>query len=118
MTAAYEQTVVLGTGSLALNCALSLKKAGMECRLFDMNEKLSKSLRRQAHYYEVDYFFGKPRRAAEEILAIPGRVLLISAINSWILPGSLLNREGLKAINCHQALLPTHPGRTAEMWAV
>ncbi|MDO5426151.1 MAG: formyltransferase family protein [Eubacteriales bacterium] len=118
MKESCDQAVILGTGSLALNCALTLKRNGYPFRLFDMNDTPSKTLGRQAAYYHLDYVSGSKAQMFEALLKIPGNVLLISAINPCIVPKRVLRKEGLRAVNCHQALLPRHPGRNAEMWAV
>ena len=114
----YEHILILGTGRLALDCAVHIKYMGLPCVLCDMNTIPSGMLCRQSEHFGIPCRQTSPRDIYREIKSLTGSTLLISAINPHILPADLLARPGLTAINCHQALLPRHPGRNAEMWAI
>ena len=114
----FDQGVIFGTGKLALDCAQILNEKGLPFRIYDTNDCPSKVFARQAAGKGYLYFDVPYKRAVEETDGLSGRVLLVSAINPRILPTRLLEKPGLLAVNCHQALLPAHPGRNAEMWAI
>ncbi len=83
-----------------------------------MNTIPSGMLCRQSAHFGIPCRQTSPEEIYREIKSLTGNTLLISAINPRIIPADLLARPGLTAINCHQSLLPRHPGRNAEMWAI
>lgn len=117
----YRRAAVLGSGSLSIYCAERLMEAGVSTRLFDTGDTASAMSERQAKKKGICYRrVPKECRAqlAEELAQLRTPTLVVSAINPWILPDSVLRNPCLGAVNCHQALLPAHPGRNAEMWAI
>lgn len=114
----YEQAVVVGTGTLALFCAVQLKNARLPVRIYDMERQKASVLKRSAPGQGIPYTDANPREAFAQIARTDRRTLLVSAINPEIVPDGLLENSCITAINCHQALLPRHPGRNAEMWAL
>lgn len=114
----YREAVVLGTGSLALSCADTIKRHGISCRIYDTGAKRSKTLERQAKQKGIDCQWTSGEALAKCLAEISSPTLLVSAINPWIIPREVLENPYLEAINCHQALLPKHSGRNAEMWAI
>ncbi|MCI9081096.1 MAG: hypothetical protein HFI70_02020 [Lachnospiraceae bacterium] len=115
----YQRAVIMGTGTLALLCASVLvEKYQIPCEIFDTGEEASKTLERQAKGKELKYQYISRKELADYLAGINEPALLISAINPWIIPGRVLANNNLLAVNCHQALLPEHPGRNAEMWAI
>ncbi|MDO5539160.1 MAG: AMP-binding protein [Eubacteriales bacterium] len=114
----YQEAVVLGTGTLAFQCAKLLKEKKVNCTVLDTGEQAGKTLERQCLAQGIVY----RRRPYDEIRMYLTQVcaptLVVSAVNPWILPADVLENAYLFAVNCHQALLPAHPGRNAEMWAI
>lgn len=114
----YDQAVIVGTGTLALFCAVMLRDAQLPVCIYDMEQQRSSMLKRSAPGQGIPYTDIKPREAFAQIAGTDRRTLLVSAINPEIVPDRLLANPCITAINCHQALLPRHPGRNAEMWAL
>lgn len=46
------------------------------------------------------------------------KTLLFSIMNNYLFPKSVVDNSALLIINLHHALLPHHPGRNAEAWAI
>lgn len=46
------------------------------------------------------------------------RTLIVSASNNFLFPKKLVEKENLKIINFHNALLPAYPGRNAPSWVI
>lgn len=46
------------------------------------------------------------------------KILVFSIMNSYLFPHDLAENPLLEIINLHHALLPNHPGRNAEIWAI
>lgn len=114
----FSSAVILGTGSLPLTVAAALKTAGLSPVIFDTGEKPSAFLERRCENLSLPYEAPKIQALFQQLSGISEPTLLISAINPRILPAIVLSNPFLTAINCHQALLPRHPGRNAEMWAI
>lgn len=113
-----EKIYVLGTGKLALHCAGYAKDRGKEVLLFEMAEKKSMFMETRAGKLGIPYFHEKKQQVFQTLLEETEEILLVSAINEYILPAEILEKENVTAINLHQALLPKHPGRNAECWAI
>ncbi len=115
----YQRAVILGTGTLALLCASDLKERyHISSVIYDTGEEASRTLERQAKGKEIEYRRASRKELADDLAGVLEPVLLVSAINPWIIPARVLENQNLLAVNCHQALLPHHPGRNAEMWAI
>ncbi|MDY3251096.1 MAG: formyltransferase family protein [Candidatus Choladocola sp.] len=114
----FQKAVVAGTGTLALFCAEKLKAAGLPVTVCDMDQGTPGFLQRRTQSMEIPYFRPEPKLFFGELAKSDEHTLLISAINPYIVPSYVLDNPKVIAINCHQALLPEHPGRNAEMWAI
>lgn len=113
-----EKLYVLGTGTLALHCAVYAKEQGKEVLLFEMAEKKSIVLQIRAEKLGIAYFHREKEWVFQRLMEETKEILLISAVNEVILPAGILAKKNVTAINLHQALLPRHPGRNAECWAI
>lgn len=115
----YDAICVLGTGNLAVDCCRLLAKKGYSSTLYDTNDVSSWLLKNKCAKTDgVEYKWLDKKGTFDDILDQKGRILLISAINPYIIPDRVLKLNGLTAINLHHALLPYHPGRNAEAWAI
>lgn len=113
-----EAVYVLGSGSLALSCAEYIKNQGISVSLYDTTENPSGLLKRQAELKGIPYKKESREEVFQMFLGLETDLLLVSAINEWLIPGRVLERPNITAVNLHQALLPKHPGRNAEAWAI
>lgn len=118
MKGTVKKVCVAGTGKLALSCAVYAKEKGLPVTLYDMGLKESELLKRQAKAEGVPCFYERPEDVFESLYREEQPLLLISAINERIIPEKVLEKETIRAVNLHQALLPAHPGRNAEAWAI
>lgn len=114
----YQEAVVLGSGSVALACAQQLKEKNVTCVIYDTGDFPAKTLERQAQSKEIPYYNVSRKELAQILVEVMTPTLVVSAINPWIVPEKVVDNPYLYIINCHQALLPAHPGRNAEMWAI
>ncbi|MBD5545167.1 MAG: hypothetical protein HDR01_13270 [Lachnospiraceae bacterium] len=118
MSGNIEKVCIIGTGKLAFQCAALAKERGTPVTLFDMGQKKSVFLEKQSEAAGIPFFFQEPGKVFETLEREEKRLLLVSAINERILPAGVLEKENIRAVNLHQALLPAHPGRNAEAWAI
>ena len=114
----YQAAAVLGTGSLPIFCSSLLKKYALSVTIYDMDEKPSGILKKRSEAEGIAYVHPKPKELFGKLSQAADPTLVVSAINPYLLPKYMLDNPHITAINCHQALLPRHPGRNAEMWAI
>lgn len=113
-----EKIYILGTGNLAIHCAFHARECNREVLLFEMAEKKSMFMETKAKKLEIQYFHEGKEIVFYRLLEETENVLLISAINEYIIPAKVLEKKNITAVNLHQALLPKHPGRNAESWVI
>lgn len=117
-----QKVYVLGSGTLAYECAKYAKEKetdfNTEVYLFEMTKKRSIGLEKKAMAAGIAYQYMERKQVYDLLCAEKAEVLLVSAINEFIIPKRVLERENITAVNLHQALLPVHPGRNAESWAI
>lgn len=115
----FDKIVVLGMGKLAFQCGeYTARFTSAEVRLCDVNERSSPYLENACSRSEVVYEHLGKQILFEKLQQEETNILLISAYNPWIIPASVLDKSNLEAINLHHALLPKHPGRYGEAWAI
>ena len=114
----FDQVLILGVDTLAAKCAISIKIFGVPTILFDTNKNQSLILKQWAKRANISYRFLSKPELFNYLAALDLQVLIVSAINPLLIPKSILSKVNLTAINCHHALLPFHPGRNAEAWAI
>ena len=114
----FQNAAVLGTGTLPFFCASLLKNQEISVTIYDMDEKPSGILKKRSDAEGIAYEHPQPKALFHKLSLAAEPTLIISAINPYLLPKYMLDNPHITAINCHQALLPRHPGRNAEMWAI
>lgn len=113
-----RNAIILGTGKLAALCAQDLKLRGLHVNVYDTNPKSSSFLTRLIQINQIPYNHLLKKELFEHLIQVNSPTLLISAVNPIIIPKIILEKQEYLAINLHQALLPAHPGRNAEAWAI
>ncbi|MDO4274786.1 MAG: formyltransferase family protein [Eubacteriales bacterium] len=114
----YDKIILLGTGKLFLDCMAHLKNLGLPFAGYDMSGKPQKITKLQAEKKQLPYYQKEKIEVCKELRSEEEKILLLSVINPCIIPGDILSKENILALNIHQALLPRHKGRNAEAWAI
>lgn len=114
----YERAVILGTGKLCISCAAELKSRGCYVEVFDTNPTPSAQLERRILDAKITFAHLDKRTLFDMLTGYSYNTLLVSAVNPLIIPKRILSKENILSVNLHQALLPAHPGRNAEAWAI
>lgn len=114
----YKKIVLLGTGKLFLNCLAYVKELGIPYIGYDVDEASRKMTQVQAEKRGLAYARRERREIYRELEETEEKTLLLSVINPYIIPESVLKNENILALNCHQALLPAYKGRNAEAWVI
>lgn len=87
-------------------------------QIIDTNDEKNPVLFSVCKKIDLPYIHIRKESRTEFFLDKKTDLLLISAINPWIIPNSILSEASIKAVNLHHSLLPRHPGRNAEAWAI
>lgn len=114
----FKECIVLGTGQFAVFCALEMQKQRCNVVVIDTNNDKNDLIQRACEHIGVNYAHYSKDELTKYLLKSKQQTLLISAINPWIIPDEVLNNEVFTSINLHHSLLPKHPGRNAEAWAI
>ena len=118
MNTNITQVCVIGSGKLSLQCAALAKSKNLPVTLYDMGQKKSAVIENQAKAAGIPFHFQPPKEVFQMLGQAKEPMLLVSAINERIIPNYVLENKQIRAVNLHQALLPAHPGRNAEAWAI
>lgn len=115
----YEKYLVIGTGTVACNCALSLKRRGLNVSFLESRSRGAMSSESFCVRQGIDYQSALGKDAIRAILeSISEPTLIVSASNRYIFPADIIEKPLLTIINFHGSLLPKYPGRNAEAWAI
>jgi len=114
----YQRAAILGIGQLAFECAKITYEMGIDTEIFDTNVQSSSVLDRIAQGEGIPYHHLDKAALFNHFEHTSERTLIVSAHNPLLIPARVLGNPNIKAINCHHALLPKHPGRNAEAWAI
>jgi len=114
----YESIIILGTGRLAFQFAKKVQDFDIPVVVYDTNQTKSSLLRQSLQNRGIVCKRVTIENISHDLRNIHDETLLISAINPYLIPKTVLENPNLLAINCHYALLPKHPGRNAEAWAI
>lgn len=113
----YDEIMVVGSGKFAYECARIVTKMHTNVNVLEykanQNISLLESLCRRngISYREID-------NDINALVKSDRRYLIISAFNTYIFKSTLVNMQDIDIINYHPSLLPKHPGRNAEAWAI
>ncbi len=114
----FEKYFVIGTGSVALACADTLKGLNLKPTLIESRKSGLSSLRASCDKKGIDYLSLQGGDLKDFLNAIEEPSLIVSAANRYLFPAEVVAKPNLTIINYHGALLPKHPGRNAEAWAI
>lgn len=119
----FQNVIIVGSGQLALWCSAYIKEKTESTNntsyiYFDTSDKISVMMEKGLKLQKIKYECGNKNFIFEKIRKTNGYTLVISAINPFLFPKDIVKDKKIEIINCHQSLLPNHPGRNAEAWAI
>ena len=114
----YKYIYVIGTGAVANSCALCIQKSGEEVELIESRAASVPTCQQFCEKHGIKYHQMSGKDLTSFLLSVDKPALIVSAANRYIFPQELACKSNLTIINYHGALLPKHPGRNAEAWAI
>lgn len=118
MNIIYDRIIIIGSGTVAYNCALAIKKTGADVALIESRSDSVLSMKKFCTKNDISHIAVEPSGITDYLMLLTEKVLLLSISNRYIFPASVINKKNLTIINYHGALLPKYPGRNAEAWAI
>lgn len=114
----YKNIYVIGTGAVANSCALCVKKAGEDVELIESRPATVPTCKQFCEKQDIAYQQLSGDNLKTYLLALNEQTLIISAANRYLFPKEAVEKDNITIVNYHGALLPKHPGRNAEAWAI
>lgn len=114
----FEKVFVIGTGTIACNCARLIKSKYFHVSLIEGRIGDLISSKQFCELNNIEFFKLTKDEITSFFSQLEERTLIISASNRYLFPSEILRKDNLEIINFHGALLPDFPGRNAEAWAI
>lgn len=109
---------VLGSGQLAYKCAVICRNYIQNVAVIELKVTDSTVLRKLCEKDDILYYDMSKEEITEFLLKEEGETLIVSAGNTYLFPKEVIGKHNFQIINWHNALLPKHRGRNAEVWAI
>lgn len=117
----FEKVIVLGVGKCALGCVQYLLQQGIRPEFYCVGNSVGfvqNQVKRLLGDNAAKNFFQTKQKMTEYLCSQEKRLLIVSAVNYYLFPAKVLEKENITAVNFHNAYLPRHPGLNAEAWAI
>lgn len=118
MDSKFEKVLVLGSGQLAYKCAELVRQFVSAVEVLELKVTESTILEKLCGKAEIPYRCVERKGMTELLMQEMCETLVVSAGNTYLFPSMVIAKENLTIINWHNALLPYHKGRNAEVWAI
>lgn len=119
MISEFEKVFVVGSGKLTFQCAKYVKNLFPQVAVYEYKDSDISVLRELCNANEIEYQIYDEIQMGEKLLAWSSkRILIISALNTYLFRPELVDRDNITIINYHNAYLPHHRGRHAEAWCI
>lgn len=114
----YDKIYVIGSGHLAFACADICKEYITDVSVFELKVTESTVLEKLCDKNGIPYQSVSARELTAFLINEKDKVLIVSAASTYLVPEEIIAKEEFTIINWHNALLPKHKGRNAEVWAI
>lgn len=114
----YEKLIILGSGQLAHRCAEIAKGYLEQVEVLELKVTDSTILEKLCSKSQIPYSCVQKQELTERLQAEAASTLVVSAGNTYLFPAAIIEKPNFTIINWHNALLPRHRGRNAEVWAI
>lgn len=114
----FDKIIIIGSGKLAFQIANYLKSENHESIVLE--KRISKStLENLCISNHIEYYSMNTQKITDFLKQFrKEKVLIISAINTYIFPKEFTTASNFSIINYHNSLLPLHPGMNVEAWQI
>ena len=113
----YDNILIVGSGKFAYECAKIVAKIHNSVGVLEYRINRNISLLGSL-CSKNNLSYGEMNGDIYSLLKDGESYLIISAFNTYIFKSKVINMSNIDIINFHPSLLPKHPGRNAEAWAI
>lgn len=114
----FEQIIILGSGSFATNCILHMIQLDIPVIIYESNTTKITTLEHMANQNGIKYINLEKKEIFLELVAVRKKTLMFLLGCNYVIPSEVICNKNLCIVNYHNSLLPKHPGRNAEAWAI
>lgn len=114
----YDKFIIVGSGDFAFQCAFYLIEKKYKVVVYEYKIAGISILEKKCTAANIEYFCFTKAEMTQWLVKNEEKTLIISVLNTYLFPPEVVNKQRMVIINCHNALLPCHPGRNAEAWAI
>lgn len=118
MSLKFEEIIIFGSGSLATKCIQHILQLDIPLTIYESNTTKIATLKKVAEQNSIRYINKEKKEIFTDLTAIGRKTIVFCISCYYIIPKEVIENECLYIINYHNALLPKHPGRNAEAWAI
>lgn len=114
----YSKVYIIGSGQLAYDCAEIVKQYLSDVKVFELKVTEGTVLDKLCDKSGIFYRSVTSKELTETLRAEDEDALIVSAASIYLVPQTVIEKPNFIIINWHNALLPAHKGRNAEVWAI
>lgn len=115
----FEKVCVVGSGSICVNIIKSLQVKNIAPVAILYKEHNLSPLSMFLNSKDIEnYSFNNRDDISDFLGKIEENTLIISANNIFLFPKNVVEKQNLKIVNFHNALLPKHRGMNAPTWTI
>jgi methionyl-tRNA formyltransferase len=113
----FKRAIVIGTSTIAFQC-IQLLNDFLPVEAIEYQYMGISPLQRHCSNISVPFRRMNSDALRKYLHSITEKVLIVSAFNTYIFPPEIVNKENIRIVNYHNALLPKYAGRNAEAWVI
>lgn len=114
----FQHVIITGRTQLAGKCAEIAARAYPWLRTYYFNTGEDRPPKSLEELNNLEYAYVDKKQLMDRLRETTERTLVFSITNGYLFPEDVIANSALLIINRHSALLPKHPGRNAEAWAI
>lgn len=114
----YARVVIVGGSQLAAKCAEMAARTEPTLKITFFNIRGERPPKAVEELDNLEYIHANKAQLMEHLRETTEKTLVFSIMNTYLFPADVTKNPALTLINLHHALLPNHPGRNAEIWAI
>lgn len=115
----FEKIYIVGSGSICVNIIKSLQNKNINPIAVLYKEHNLSPLSIFLNSKKIEHYSFDDKKEIKAYLEdIKEKSLIISANNIYLFPKNVVEKQNLKIVNFHNALLPKHRGMNAPTWTI
>lgn len=114
----YEKIYLIGNGRVAHECLRILHEHRKDIAFLNIEREQFGSSKKFCERNGISCIEIQKSKVKDFFMELASKTLIISAHNSYLFPREVVEKDNLKIINMHIALLPKYRGMNAPTWEI